>query len=161
FVTTLKGFREELSQAEADLNQVYDRVKTDARSRLGRLYNADDYPSEVRGLFAVEWDFPSVEPPAYLMQLNPELYRQEQQRVTQRFEEAVRMAEQAFLGEFAKLVSHLSERLTAGPQGEKRIFRDSAVSNLTEFFERFKQLNICSNQELDRVVEQAQELVRG
>lgn len=161
FVHTMDGFREELVQAEADLNAVYDQIKADARRRLGRLYNASDYPPEVRGLFAVEWDFPSIEPPSYLMRLHPDLYEQEQQRVAQRFEEAVRLAEQAFVSEFARLVSHLSERLGAGEDGERRIFRDSVVTNLTEFFERFKNLNVRSSADLDRLVEQAQELVRG
>jgi len=35
------------------------------------------------------------------------------------------------------------------------------VSNLTEFFQRFKNLNVRSNQELDQLVEQAQQLVQG
>jgi hypothetical protein len=161
FVHTLEGFREDLAQAEADLNAVYEEMKADARRRLGRLYNPADYPPEVRGLFAVAWDFPSVEPPGYLMRLNPEIYRQEQERVAQRFEEAVRLAEQAFVGEFARLVSHLTERLADGDGGGRRIFRDSAVTNLTEFFERFKQLSVRSNEELDRLVGRAQELVRG
>jgi len=50
-----------------------------------------------------------VEPPDYLQQLNPELYQQECQRVQQRFDEAVRLAEEAFTAELAKLVSHLTE----------------------------------------------------
>ncbi len=161
FVQTMQGFREELVQAEADLNAVYDQMRSDARRRLGRLYNPDDYPPEVRGLFAVEWDFPSIEPPSYLMRLNPEIYEQEQQRVAQRFEEAVRLAEQAFIAEFARLVSHLTERLANGEDGERRIFRDSVVTNLTEFFSRFRDLNVRSNQELDQLVEQAQQLVQG
>ena len=45
------------------------------------------------------------------------------------------LAEQAFVSEFAKLVSHLAERLS-GSDGERKVFRDSAVTNLTEFFER-------------------------
>src|SRR5262249_47441388 len=67
----------------------------------------------------------------------------------------------AFVNEFAGIVAHLTERLHGGPQGERQVFRDSAVTNLTEFFERFKHLNVNSSQELDRLVEQAQELVRG
>jgi hypothetical protein len=161
FAHTLEGFREELTQAEADLNAVYGQVKDDARQRLGRLYNPADYPPEVRGLFAVAWDFPAVEPPAYLMRLSPELYQQEQERVARRFEEAVQLAEQAFVGEFARLVSHLTERLAGGEGAERRIFRDSMVTNLTEFFEKFRHLNVRSSQELDCLVEQAQELVRG
>jgi hypothetical protein len=161
FVHTLEGFRDELADAEAGLNAAYEEMKAEARRRLGRLYNPADYPAEVRGLFGVDWDFPSVEPPAYLMRLSPEVYQQEQERVARRFEEAVQLAEQAFLAEFSKLVSHLTERLAGGEGGQRRIFRDSAVTNLTDFFERFRQLNVRSNLELDQLVEQAQRLVQG
>jgi hypothetical protein len=161
FVHTLEGFRDELIQAETDLNAVYEQIKADARTRLGRLYNPEDYPLEVRNLFAVEWEFPSVEPPSYLMRLNPDIYQQEQERVARRFEEAVTLAEQAFLAEFAKLVSHLTERLSNGEDGQRQIFRDSVITNLTGFFERFRHLNVRSSQELDQLVEQAQKLVQG
>ena len=53
----------------------------------------------LRGLFDLSWDFPSVEPPPYLQQLSPALYQLECQRVAARFDEAVRLAEQAFLEE--------------------------------------------------------------
>jgi hypothetical protein len=161
FTHTLEGFRDELTAAEADLNAAYDRIQADARERLGRLYEPSDYPPEVRGLFGLAWDFPSVEPPSYLLRIAPEIYQQEQARVAQRFEEAVRLAEQGFVAEFAGLVAHLSERLAGGENGRPRVFRDSAVGNLTEFFERFTQLNVRSNPELDALVEQAQQLVGG
>jgi hypothetical protein len=161
FVHSMEGFREELVQGETDLNAVYEQMKADARQRLGRLYNPGDYPPEVRGLFGVDWDFPSVEPPSYLMRLNPDIYQQEQARIAWRFEEAVQLAEQAFLSEFARLVTHLAERLGNDGNSERRIFRDSAVTNLSEFFERFRNLNVRSNQDLDRLVEQAQQLVQG
>jgi hypothetical protein len=161
FVHNMEGFRDELVGAEADVDAAYDALKADARERLGRLYNPADYPPAVRGLFSVDWDFPSVEPPSYLMRLSPEVYRQEQERVAQRFEEAVRLAEEAFVAQFARLVSHLTERLAGGADGERRVFRDSVVGNLTEFFGRFRELNVRSNQDLDGLVERAQELVRG
>jgi hypothetical protein len=161
FVHTMTGFREELHEAEGRLNEVYDEVKADARSRLGRLYNPADYPTEIRGLFDVEWDFPSVEPPSYLMRVAPEVFEEERRRVLGRFEEAVRLAEQAFATEFARLLSHLTERLASGENGERRVFRDSAVTNLSEFFQRFTQLNVLSSPELDALVEEARRLVQG
>lgn len=161
FVRAMEGFRDELIQAERELNAVYGQIKADARRRLGHLYNPDDYPSELRGLFQLEWDFPSVEPPDYLMRLNPDLYQQEQDRISRRFEEAVQLAEQAFVGEFAQLVSHLTERLSSGPDGERKVFRDSVVTNLTEFFARFKELNVQSNAQLDELIDHAQRLVQG
>jgi hypothetical protein len=81
--------------------------------------------------------------------------------VAARFEEAVRLAEQAFVTEFGRLLSHLTERLGNGENGERRVFRDSAVTNLTEFFGRFRHLNVRSNPDLDALVEEAQRLVQG
>jgi hypothetical protein len=72
------------------------------------------------------------------------------------------MAETAFLDEFGRLVSHLSERISgSGDEGERKVFRDSAVGNLHEFFERFKSLNVGSSAQLDELVAQARQAVRG
>ncbi len=114
----------------------YDEIKEDARSRLGRLFDPGDYPHEVRGLFGVDWDFPSVEPPSHLLRIAPEVYEQERRRVAARFDEAVRLAEQAFAAEFTRLLSHLTERLGECDNGRRKVFRDSAVANLSEFFQR-------------------------
>jgi hypothetical protein len=73
----------------------------------------------------------------------------------------VQLAEQAFSDELSKLVEHLVERLTGQTDGKPKVFRDSAVENLTEFFDRFKQLNIRSNDDLDTLVERAQQIVHG
>jgi hypothetical protein len=136
-------------------------LKSTARERLGLLYNPGDYPESLRGLFDVTWDFPAVEPPAYLQRVSSELYEQECRRVSAQFDEAVRLAEQAFLQELAQLISHLTERLSGTEDGKPKIFRDSVVENLSEFFERFRRLNIRSNDQLDEIVAQAQRVVRG
>jgi hypothetical protein len=160
FHQRMLDLRSELHSAVASLDDRYEEMQSAAKQRLGRLYNPADYPPRLQGLFEVEWDFPAVEPPNYLMQLSPAIYEQERSRVAARFEEAVQMAEQAFVSEFARLVSHLTERL-AGDDGAKKIFRDSAVTNLVEFFERFRRLNVSSNAELEDLVDQARQTVRG
>jgi hypothetical protein len=45
--------------------------------------------------------------------------------------------------------------------GTPKVFRDSAVGNLVEFFNRFREPNVRSNAELDAPVERAQRAVRG
>jgi hypothetical protein len=154
----LKG---ELTEAVAQLEDRYGELKSDARRQLGSLFNAGDYPATLQGWFDVAWDFPSVEPPDYLRQLSPDLYEQEAARVTARFDEAVKLAEQAFTEELSKLVSHLTERLSGTDDGKPKIFRDSAIENLQNFFERFRHLNIRSSEQLDELVSQAQRTVRG
>ncbi len=157
----LTQLQEELNATVDELDQHFSELKSAARGRLGRLYAESDYPASLAGLFAMTWDFPSVEPPEYLRRLSPELYQQEAQRVAARFDEAVALAEAAFSEELAKLVEHLSERLSGGVDGKPKVFRDSAITNLTEFFERFSQLNVRSSEELDQLVERAQQVVRG
>ena len=157
-MTTLKA---ELEQAVERLDQRYGELREAARERLGTLFDAGDYPASLLHLFNVEYDFPSVEPPDYLRQLNPQLYERECQRVAARFDEAVELAETAFTDELAKLVSHLTERLSGSDDGKPKVFRDSAVENLCDFFERFRQLGVRSNEQLDALVVQAQQTVRG
>jgi hypothetical protein len=153
--------RDELNEAVDVLEGHYDELKGAAQLRLGTLFDPSDYPESLKGLFAAEWEFPALEPPTYLQRLNPELYRQEQARIAARFDEAVALAESAFLGEFARLVSHLTERLAGNVDGQKKVFRDSAIENLSEFFERFRTLGIHSSAELDALVATAQQAVSG
>jgi hypothetical protein len=150
-----------LDEAVVDLDGHYDELRHAARDRLGSLFNASDYPVSLAGAFSMSWDFPSVDPPGYLRQVNPELYEQECDRVRSRFAEAIRLAEEAFTAELSELLSHLCERLNGDRDGKPKVFRDTAVSNLTEFFNRFRSLNVGSNAELDRLVEQTQSVLRG
>ena len=161
FATTMQAYRERLQQAATDLAAQYDTMKSEAERRLGTLFNASDYPQTLDGLFDLEVSYPTIEPPAYLVSLHPEVYQQEQARVRERFENAVELAEQAFGTELQRLSAHLAERLTGLHDGQPKVFRDTAVENLREFFSRFRQLNIRSNPELDELVNQAQQVVSG
>jgi hypothetical protein len=59
------------------------------------------------------------------------------------------------------LVSHLTERLAGHDDGKPKAFRNTSVTNLTDFFERFRRLNVRSNEQLDELVQRAQQVVRG
>ena len=158
----MADYMAELEDAVRTLDQQFEELMQTAAQRLGSLFNPADYPATLVGLFGVSWDYPSIEPPDYLIGLSPDLYRQEQDRVKARFEEAVQLAEQAFLDEFTRLVTHLTERISStNEDGTPKVFRDSAVDNLSDFFERFRSLNVRSNQQLDDLVAQAQQAVRG
>jgi len=161
FDVRMNSLGAELAEAVKELNEHFVELKGAARARLGRLFNSTDYPDSLVGLFQVEHDFPSVDAPEYLRELSPELFHQEQARVAARFEEAVRLTEEAFTTEFARVVSHLTERLSGTEDGKPKVFRDSAIENMTEFFQRFRTLNVRSSVELDRLVDDAQRIVRG
>ena len=162
FDQQMADYKAELEDAVKTLDRHFEELKQAVAQRLGSLFNPADYPATLVGLFGVAWDYPNIEPPDYLIGLSPDLYRQQQERVKARFEEAVQLAEQAFLDEFAKVVNHLTERISGtNEDGTPKVFRDSAIDNLCDFFERFRSLNVRSNQQLDELVAQAQRAVRG
>jgi hypothetical protein len=161
FQQQMSQFKEELDEAVERLDQRYATLKSAARERLGALFNEADYPISLTGLFDVTWDFPSVEPPSYLQQLNPELFERECRRMQARFDDAVQLAESAFIEELSRTVSHLTERLAGNDDGRPKVFRDSAVENLREFFARFRSLNVRSNDQLDTLVDQCERIVQG
>ena len=71
------------------------------------------------------------------------------------------MAEQAFTEQLDGLVNHLAERLSGNDDGKPKIFRDSAVQNFREFFTRFRELSVSSNEQLDDLVQRCELLMDG
>ena len=161
FNSTFEDFREQLEAGVRMFDEQFAQIKEAARVRLGSLFDLTDYPSSLENEFQINWDFPSVDPPDYLRRLNPEVYAEQSRRVSQRFDEAVGLAESAFVEELDRLVNHLASRLAGDEDGKPMIFRDSAVNNMTEFFSRFRELNIRSNDQLDELVVRCESLMQG
>jgi hypothetical protein len=161
FNLRMEQLRDELADAAIRLDDRYDELVRSARDRLGQLFNPMDYPRSLSGEFQVSWDYPSVDVPDYLRRLDPELYQEQSQRVRSRFDEAVRLAEEAFITELSNLVTRLADRLGGTEDGRPKVFRDTAVTNLSQFFQQFRDLNIHSSEELDRLVDQASSLIQG
>lgn len=161
FDVQMRTAQAELAEAVSLLDDCYGELVQQARERLGDLFDPGDYPATLQGLFEITWDYPSCSPPEYLRSVSPQLYEEECQRVQARFNDALQLAESAFADELTGLINHLAERLTGQADGKPKVFRDSAVTNLLEFFDRFQRLNVRSDEQLDTLVEQARRLVRG
>lgn len=153
--------QQDITEAEIELQRQRDVVLADARQRLGKLFNEHDYPSTFVGNWGVELEYPNVEPDPKLCTLHPEIYEREVKRIRDRFNECVQRTEQELTQEFAAMVGKLTERLQPNPDGSRKVFHKSTVTNLQEFFGRFRELNLGSNSTLDGLVTQAQGLVEG
>lgn len=158
----LQVFANDLTEAVRNLDDARYEIMEIARQELGDLYDADDYPASFADRFSVQVSYPNISIPNYLAELDPEAFEAEKQRVTQQFEAGVREAEQEFIKQFEGLLSHLADRLTPDPvTGEAKTFKAASLDNLNEFFERFKSLSIGSNDRLDTLVTEAQDIVSG
>jgi len=66
-----------------------------------------------------------------------------------------------FQDQLAELIEHLVERLFSDDGGRQKTFRDSTITNLDEFFSRFRQLSVGSSEELSDLVDKAQSVMHG
>jgi hypothetical protein len=149
----MAAYSAELRDAAADLEREFDALKAETARQLGSLFEPADYPTTLLGYFAVHWDFPNLEPPSNLIWLSPSVHRMEEYRIQTKFDEAVRLADQGFLDELARLVHHLCERISgANPDGSPKVFRDGAVNDLGGFIPRYRRLNRGSQAQLDEMV---------
>ena len=161
FNTKMTEFRTELIAAAKGLQERYAELRERAREKLGDLFDPGDYPPRIDVLFALEWDIVSIDPPAYLKELHPALYEQEQQKIRGRFEEALRLTEEAMASQLAELVNRLVEQLNGTVDGKPKVIRSTSVANLVEFFDAFKAIDLGSNAELQALVRRAQDAVKG
>ena len=162
FDRQMADYKAELDDAVANLDRHFGELKQSAAQRLGSLFNAVGLSGDAHRALRRLLRLPLGRAARLPRPARPGLYEREQERVRARFEEAVRLAEQSFLDQFAAVITHLTERITGtNDDGTPKVFRDSAVQNLDEFFDRFRSLNVRSNQQLDDLVAQAQRAVRN
>jgi len=161
FVEQMETFAKEMAVLAAAFQDRWDEIRAQAQQDLQELWDPNNYPENVADRYSVAWEFHEEDPPSYLKEIAPDVYERQCQAIAARFEQAVEIAESEFTAEFAEMVTHLAERLEVGDDGKPKTFRDSAVDNLKEFFDRYRNLSIRSNAELDRLIDEVNELVEG
>jgi hypothetical protein len=160
FEAFMQSARLDLYRGANDLQAEYAKNRT-LGAHLGRLYDDGDYPEDISGLFGVYWNVENVSAPAYLLALSPKLYEREMHRVRCLFNKAVELQEQEFVGQFAKLIDHMVEMLTDNSDGTPKSFRDASIHNLQACINRFKDLSVRSNDDLEKLVQDCEGLTRG
>lgn len=158
FHQQMEEYRAEIKEAAADLQTRREEIVAAAELQLGNEFNPAHYPDDLSALFDLSWSYPPTEPPVWLP---PEVRDEEVKRVIAEFEMSVKLGEQALAQHLADCTAHLADAMTSGPDGKPRVFRDSAVNNLLAAIERFKDLSIGSNAELEKVVAELQGLVKN
>ncbi len=161
FEEFMQKARANLAEAVEGLQDAYADIRHKAEHDLGSLFSDGDYPSDLRGLFSVSHNIENVSAPDYLLTLRPDLYDREVARVKGLFSQAVDLAEQAFTDELSKLVANLRDRMTPGADGMAKVFGDGCVDNLKAFIGRFRELSVKSNDDLEKLVTECDNLTRG
>lgn len=159
-----------IEQAERDRQPLIDAFmasyaqrKEEAKPKLNSGFSESDYPSEdkVRATFTFECQMWELSAPGHLQAINRDLYQRELVKMNNMWTAASEQINAVLLQEFRKLTNHVADRLSPSEDGKGKTFRDSAITNLTEWLDLFTARNLGDDQELVSVVERARALVRG
>jgi hypothetical protein len=130
----------------------YELYKSDAKQRLGVLYEESDYPdvSTLKSSFGVRFSYFPI-PSADHFAVNIEAEELEEIKASVRAE--VELNEQHATQHLWDKVYELVERTYITLSDPEKIFKESLVDNLTQYVELIPSLNVLGDKKLDRVIE--------
>ncbi len=145
------------------LAEAMPRLRSEAKLRLIDLYDESQYPTgdDLRAKYDLRHAYVSFDVPGMLKDLDQSLFGREKEKAQERWKEASEEIRYAMREAFAELVGRLSERLTDGLDGKRKVFRDSAIGNLQEFIDSFAGRNLTDDAELAQAVDDARRIVAG
>jgi hypothetical protein len=134
-----------------------------AQARLRGLFDPADYPEPevVRSAFSFEWKYVTLSVPTTLAAIDREIFARERAKTARQWDEAASKIQTLLRTHLAELVKNMTDRLEPGLDGQPRMFRNSLVTNLSEFLRNFDARNITDDRELAVMVERARELLDG
>lgn len=160
FIADIEALRVELQEACKEADASYDTIMQACSDWLGEeLFDEHDYPKCFSNSIDVSWGITNFKPSEELLQLAPETYEREKQRVARQFEAALEKFEQECRDNMAGLLESMIVKLSQGEAeegGKKVIFRESAANNMRAFFARFKDMSVGSDDEMAKLVEQCE-----
>ena len=135
----------------------FDQLVVEARSRLGGLFRAEDFPTskEIREKFSFETKvMPLPDANDFRVSLGDEERDRIRRQITASVEASLTLAGRDLWQRMYKAVLHMSERLSAYKatgNGVEHPFRDSIVTNLIELADIMPKLNVTGDPELERL----------
>lgn len=158
----LDEFKFEFDDAANQFARDFDSLREAARTALGPLFDAGDYPVDVRERFGFSWRFVTLAPAGATQLVNPEIVERERAKFLNLMEEARSSAVTALRVKFAEVVDHVADKLSRDREdGKPQVFRDTLVTNAREFFETFGALNIAGDGQIAQLVERAKAAIDG
>lgn len=142
---------------------VVEQRRDEARTRLKSAFNIRHYPTreQVLAAYRIEKRWLTMSTPQSLKQISASFFEREKSKAEQSIAVAADGIVKLLAAEAGELSKHLIERLTPDTDGKAKIFRNSAVTNITEFLATFNLRNIGTSEELNSQITKIQKLVDG
>lgn len=140
----IKAWQEKIAKLADDFAfKAYPKAKREAKAKLAHLYNEADYPSEryVRDSIYMDLEFRDETVPQRLRKLGEGLLAAEMKKAQSKVQSLVEQMQYAMAKELQELIGHLADRLSPDAAGDRKVFRESAITNVTEWLEYFDSKN--------------------
>jgi hypothetical protein len=130
---------------------------------LGAVYKDSDYPGvdQVREAFSMAFSYTEVQAPGRLRGISMAIYEREKEKAADCWRSAIEEGQAMLRGAFASLIEHMADRLQPGADGKLKVFRDSLVSNVSDFLNTFDSRNLANDTELAGLVKKASDMLKG
>lgn len=154
----METYKTELAVKTEAFLKVYKPAKESAKKKLGKLFNDDVYPNEstLAARFYLEFEpepEPMVMPEKKLQSLNPKLFQVYKLELQKKVESAAEGMRVMMRQQLLEMAQHFKERLSGtNEKGEKKVFRQSAISHINDFLTFFESKNVTDDTGLDRIV---------
>lgn len=159
----LTEIRTELHAEGFLLSQRYAAAVERQKLAVGKLFDPKLYPSPERiaKAFDIDWAYVSFSAPERLETVDRALFESTQRKYERRMGEAYDEVKLVLRETLRQLVGDIASKLTPGPDGKPRVFRNTVLEGLTEFLGTFDMRNIADDADLKRVVGRLRKMTRG
>ena len=163
FINQMEEDQAALDVALREADEHYDEIIDAARASLikdgrdAKAFDIRNYPASFRGTVTIGWSTYNYRPDETLLEYAPQTYQREKDRVAKTMDDTLARYEQECRDQMQSLVEHLLAKLKAADDGDKVQYNNAATTNFREFFDKFKAMNILSDQAMADLIEQADE----
>ena len=170
-VKLIADVEDRLSQETKDLAglvdefiEFYPSIVEQAKAKLRELFDPEDYPEpdELRQAFSIKWAYIMLATPTgQLSTISAALAHREQEKAAAAVRAELDSIRGALYAEFSGLVTHMVDRLSTAPGEKAKTFRDSLVTNMTEWLDLLESRNATGDGELAALAAKARGLLQG
>ena len=162
----IQSAAQQIEEKVAAFIAAYPQRKAEALAKLtvAGLADESDYPDPetLRGAFDVRTAYVAFDTPSTLKTIRRDIFEREREKAAATWANAVDEGRALLLDTMTQLTESMVERLTPGEDGKPKVFRDSLVTNMTEFLDTFTAKNTITNDaELAAVVADMRGLLTG
>lgn len=156
----LIAFKAQREALVTDLGQVYDDAVMAQRMTLRSAFNPNDYPPKREFLahYFMDWQYLALAVPERL--LTPEQRERERAKLMGTWKEIEENGVLLLKAQLIELIDHLNDKLKP-KEGKKQIFRDSSLTNITDFMSTLDDRNVMRDAALDDVAAKLRGLLEG